>query len=209
MSALNSFDRIAPVYDRLAHIVFGSAIDNAQRAHLDQLLDAREILIVGGGTGWLLKELLGLNPSATVTYVEASREMIDLTEKRIPETDRHRVVLVHGTHDSLEKSAKFDAIVINFFVDMFSSTELIIIIKQLKTVLHADGLLLCTDFVNDTFWQRAMLRVMYSFFRLTAGLNNQHLADWRKIIRGEGFDPQRAQSYWKGFMWSELYRRIS
>jgi ubiquinone/menaquinone biosynthesis C-methylase UbiE len=81
VSALNSFDRIAPVYDRLADIVFGTAILDAQRTHLHALNDAREILILGGGTGRLLRDLLGQNAKSRVTYVEASQRMIELALK--------------------------------------------------------------------------------------------------------------------------------
>ena len=207
MSTLNSFDRIAPVYDRLAGLVFGTAIQEAQRIHLGELSVAHEILILGGGTGRLLRDLLGQNSTSRVTYLEASQRMIELAAKNVSEADRHRVAFIHGTQEILSDEPRFDAIIINFFVDIFPSIELVGILRRLRAVLQPGGQLLCTDFVDDTRWQKTFLLVMYAFFRMTASLHNQHLAPWRKLILDVGFKKQCSSVFWKGFICSELYRK--
>jgi tRNA (cmo5U34)-methyltransferase len=204
---LNSFDRIAPVYDRLASIVFGSALLEAQHAHLGSLIDARDVLILGGGTGGLLKNFLQLNSTARVMYLEASQRMIALSLKNVSGADRHRVTFVHGTDEILPPESQFDSVVINFFVDMFSASELTTLLRKLRLILRPGGQLLCTDFVDDAAWKKSLLSVMYAFFRFTAGLQNQQLAPWRKLIVEEGFDRQRSTVFWKGFICSELYRK--
>jgi tRNA (cmo5U34)-methyltransferase len=207
VGALNSFDRIAPVYDRLADIVFGTAILDAQRTHLHALNDAREILILGGGTGGLLRDLLGQNATSRVTYVEASQRMIERARKNVPDADRRRVVFVHGTQDILTEEPSFDAVIVNFFVDIFPSAELVGILRRLRAVLLPGGQLLCTDFVDDTRWQKTLLPIMYAFFRITADLQNQRLAPWRKLILDVGFEKQCSAAFWNGFICSELYRK--
>jgi len=207
VSTLNSFDRIAPVYDRLAGMVFGTAIQDAQRAHLDALSTAREILILGGGTGWLLKDLLQRNLSARITYLEASQRMIDQARKSLMDADRLRVAFVHGTEEWLLEENRFDAVIINFFADMFTAPELVKILQRLDLVLRPGGQLLCTDFVDDVRWQRALLSAMYTFFKVTAGLRNHQLAPWRKLIPDEGFERLRSKTFWKGFICSEVYRK--
>lgn len=209
VSTLNSFDRIAPVYDRLAGIVFGTAIQDAQRVHLGALGDAHEVLILGGGTGWLLKDLLRLHPVMRVMYVEASPRMIELAAKNVSDADRHRVAFIHGTERTLPEERRFDAVIVNFFVDMFPASELIEVLGKLNVVLRSGGRLLCTDFVNDTKWHNALLWMMYAFFRVTANLRNQHLAPWRKLIPERGFVQLRSTSFWKGFICSELYQKDS
>ncbi|MEZ4686196.1 MAG: hypothetical protein R3B47_09055 [Bacteroidia bacterium] len=52
-----SFNRLAPVYDFLASLVFGNRIRQAQRWLLDFIPEGSSILILGGGTGWILEEL--------------------------------------------------------------------------------------------------------------------------------------------------------
>jgi ubiquinone/menaquinone biosynthesis C-methylase UbiE len=206
---LNSFDRIAPFYDRLASMVFGSALREAQRAHLGSLIQSREVLILGGGTGGLLKDFLVLNSTARVIYLEASQRMIELTLKNLSDADRHRVVFVHGTDQTLPPESQFDAIVINFFVDMFSSAELTTVLRKLRLVLRPGGQLLCTDFVDDARWKRSMLSAMYTFFRVTAGLQNQQLAPWQNLIIEEGFERRCSTAFWKGFICSELFVKTS
>jgi ubiquinone/menaquinone biosynthesis C-methylase UbiE len=209
MYGLNSYDRIAAVYDRLAGIVFGSAIRDAQRLHLGALKNAHEVLIVGGGTGWLLADVLSLHPQVRVTYVEASERMIGLARKQISDADRPRVDFIHSTHEMLSQPAAFDAVIINFFVDMFTTDALAEIIARLNVVLRREGQLLCTDFVDDRGWQRMFLKVMYGFFRLATGLRNQRLAPWRKIIADSGFELVESSLFWSGFICSQRFRKIS
>jgi ubiquinone/menaquinone biosynthesis C-methylase UbiE len=203
---LNNFDYIAPVYDRLASLVYGKAIKDAQRVHLPSLITARSILIVGGGTGWLLKDVLELNPDSRITYLEASAKMLALSRKGIQDVDAKRVTFIHGTEVILSQSAQFDTIIANFYLDLFTPAELSGVIIRLKHTLLADGQLVCTDFVNHTVWQRMLLGVMYGFFRLTTGLQNQQLAPWRDEVEAQGFQRVQSRSFWNAFIYSELFR---
>ncbi|QIL77379.1 hypothetical protein [Hymenobacter sp. HDW8] len=72
-----SFDFVAAFYDPLARLVFGSALQRAQQAALAHLPPvAPYILIVGGGTGWVLLETLKQRPTARILYLEASAVML-------------------------------------------------------------------------------------------------------------------------------------
>ena len=194
------------MYDRLAGLVYGKAIRNAQHVHLPALKSARKILIIGGGTGWILRDVLSLDPASTIVYVEASSKMLELSRSNVPKGDLHRVVFVEGTEQSLPDQPQFDAVMANFFLDLFSETELNAVVVKLKHTLMPDGKLLCTDFVDDHAWQRVLLFVMYGFFRLTAGLRNRKLPPWREVIGAHGFQRIQSRSFWNGFICSELYR---
>ena len=79
-----NYNKIAPVYDLLSRLVFGGAIVNAQRLLLPGLPRGQyRVLIVGGGTGWILDELGKQRPQGiTVDYVEVSEKMISISKKR-------------------------------------------------------------------------------------------------------------------------------
>ncbi|MEJ1239126.1 class I SAM-dependent methyltransferase [Chryseolinea sp. T2] len=207
MSKLNSYESIAGVYDRLARMVYGSAIRKSQLVHLKELKQSNEILILGGGTGWFLEELLKVNSSATVLYLEASEKMIAMAKKKISDADSRRVSFVHGTEKAVFQIDHFDAVVINFFADMFPSDELYQVIGRLRDVLKPGGRLLCTDFVNDTAWQAMLLRVMYIFFGMATGLTTKRLAPWRSIIAELGFKRLCSSAFWGSFIFSELYKK--
>jgi tRNA (cmo5U34)-methyltransferase len=204
--ALNNFDYIAPVYDRLASLVYGKAIKDAQRVHLLALKSARNVLIIGGGTGWLLRDVLALDPVVKVVYVEASAKMLELSRRSIQDADLNRVEFLHGTELRLSDEQQFDAIIANFYLDIFPPSELDGVVIRLKRTLLADGKLLCTDFVNHTWWQGILLTVMYGFFSLTTGLHNRQLAPWRDTIESQGFQRVQSRAFWNGFIFSELYR---
>ncbi|WP_141765680.1 class I SAM-dependent methyltransferase, partial [Hymenobacter coccineus] len=79
-----NFDRIAWCYDALAGLVFGGSLRAAQRAALDGLpAGAPRVLILGGGTGWVLGEVLRRRPGATVLYLEASGPMLARATARL------------------------------------------------------------------------------------------------------------------------------
>jgi len=162
---------------------------------------------MGGGTGWLLADLLQMHAAVRVTYLEASQRMIELAKEKIKDADRPRVEFVHGTQNSLQRNHNFDAIIINFFVDMFSEKELKDILRLLWSVLRPGGQLLCTDFVDDAWWQKLILRAMYGFFALTTGLGTRRLAPWRRAILDSGFRLIQGELFWRRFICSQQFRK--
>jgi ubiquinone/menaquinone biosynthesis C-methylase UbiE len=54
---LNNYDRIARIYDKLSRMVFGKSIVRAQQSILPFITTPARMLIVGGGTGWILEEI--------------------------------------------------------------------------------------------------------------------------------------------------------
>src|ERR1700712_3870968 len=79
----NNYDKIAWAYDWLGHLVFGSAIRNAQIDMLPFIAEGKKILIAGGGTGWILEEIARLYQSGLlITYIDISEKMICKSKKR-------------------------------------------------------------------------------------------------------------------------------
>jgi tRNA (cmo5U34)-methyltransferase len=48
------FDRLAPFYDSLARLIIGKGIKQSQLHFLNHLRDKTKLLVLGGGTGWIL-----------------------------------------------------------------------------------------------------------------------------------------------------------
>lgn len=208
MNTLDAFDRIAPVYDRIAHLVFGQAIKEAQRVHLGELRGASRILIIGGGTGWILRDVLPVNPAAQIVYLEASRRMIDLSSAVVPMRDRARVSFIHGTEELLEREKPFDAIIANFYLDLFAPEALRRVVDRLGQSMVTGGKLVCTDFVSETWWQRALLRIMYGFFRIAAGLQTKQLGTWQAALVAGNFGEVSSRTFWRGFIRSVLLLKL-
>jgi tRNA (cmo5U34)-methyltransferase len=195
------FNNIAPLYDKLARLIYGRAIVEAQVCFLDRIPPGASILIVGGGTGWLLTEIQKCQPDCTVCYVEASSEMILRARAR-------RVVLpihfISGTHRDIPVE-RYDVIITNFFLDVFSDDELKEVLELLKDRIKPDGLWFVSDFVNGSWWQKALLTMMYAFFKLVCGLEVNKLPTWKNSLTASGLKPIAILVFWKGFIESVVY----
>ena len=75
----NDYNRIAKSYDVLSRIIFQNSIIKAQLYLIEFLEENTKVLIVGGGTGWILEEIAKLKkPNISVVYVEKSSAMTAL-----------------------------------------------------------------------------------------------------------------------------------
>lgn len=203
---LDGFDSIAWIYDGLAGLVFGRSIRDAQSHFLQEIRDARRILILGGGTGWLLAHLLKINPHCEVWYIEASGKMLASTKRKITSMSDESVHLIHGTEKSIPDDIKYDAVIANFFLDMFSPFDLQIVIDKLIGSVTPGGKLLISDFrVNRIVWQRFLLWCMYRFFRAFCGIQARNLSDWHRLVILSGWREVASKHFYGDFIQSSLY----
>jgi spermidine synthase len=78
-----NYNNSAWFYDSLARLVYGKALVNAQVYLLKHITENAKVLIVGGGTGWILDELTRIHPSGLqITYVEIAPNMMALSKKK-------------------------------------------------------------------------------------------------------------------------------
>ncbi|QDK80378.1 class I SAM-dependent methyltransferase [Spirosoma sp. KCTC 42546] len=206
-----NFNWIAPVYDALAFIVFGHKLQQAQAVFLNRIPTGASVLIVGGGTGWLLEQVLRRCQSKRIVYLETSTQMVARASRRMVQKALVGSVEFRvGDESSLKPDERFDVILTPFVLDLFSAQTLqTTIIPQLRTVLKSGGLWLATDFVKPpSNWQKALLWVMIRFFRLTAGIQAQHLADWQKLLSEAGLRCEKRQTEVGGMVSAEVWGQV-
>ncbi|MBF9237805.1 class I SAM-dependent methyltransferase [Hymenobacter sp. BT683] len=197
------FDRVAWCYDALAGLVFGSALKRAQRAALLGLPSgAPRILILGGGTGWVLTEVLSHRPHATVLYLEASPKMLARARARL-ERERPQataqVEFRHGTQADLKPAETFDAIITFFVLDCIAGDELETALAQLRSAQRPGAPWLLADFrPAQGGWRRLLLQLMYAFFRLTTGLRARALPELHIALGNLGLVPLRSRTFFGG-----------
>ncbi len=209
-----SFDWVAPYYDRLARLVFGRSIQRAQRHFLDQIPPGARVLLVGGGTGWLLPCLLEKPEVAHITYLEASAAMLALAQQKanpLLAPTAATIRWVHGNEQNLPSDNRYDVLITNFVLDMYAGVALYQFMQRLMTHLHPTGYWLFTDFrLSDKkrhrWWQWGMTQVMYAFFHLTAGIARQKLPVYHRHFTAFGLHRQREKTFYWGFIVSRVYR---
>jgi tRNA (cmo5U34)-methyltransferase len=204
----NDFNGIANVYDFLAGIVFGKSLKRAQTYFFSRIPENSNVLILGGGTGWIASELVKQRPSVKIVYVDASLEMISLARKRF-KNSASRIQFIHGDEKSIPQETLFDVVITNFFLDLFQVQDLRRIVGVIKTFIEENGIWIVTDFVNEKFWHAGMLKIMYRFFHFTSNVSAKHLPDWKKEINENGFSEIESEKFFGEFMNSILYRRLS
>lgn len=177
--ARNDFDAVSVVYDSLASLVFAGAIRRSQVELLPQIENAGNVLIIGGGTGWFLLELLRRTNAKRVVYLELSKDMLTksqrLVEREAPE-HLHRVEFRHGTEQSLrDGDEKFDVIATNFFLACFGDENCTRVVTRLHPFLAQGGRWLFVDFqYPERGWRRwaamVLFKVMFTFFNVVSDL---------------------------------------
>ncbi|MBF9140690.1 class I SAM-dependent methyltransferase [Hymenobacter properus] len=207
------FDRVAWCYDVLASLVFGPAQRRAQLAALAGLPDgaAPHVLILGGGTGWVLLEVLRRRPHATVLYLEASPKMLARARARLARECPQaagQVEFRHGTEAALRPQEQFDAIVTFFVLDCIASPELPGALDALRRAQRSGAPWLVADFrPARRGWRRWLLAAMYWFFRLTTGLRANSLPDLQAELGRLGLRPQLSATFFaramEGVVFSE------
>jgi ubiquinone/menaquinone biosynthesis C-methylase UbiE len=176
----SNFDFIAPAYDQLARLVFGKSIVESQLYFLNAIPEDASVLILGGGTGWLLEELITRKPNCSVCYIEASSKMLTLTNQR---KFNEKMTFIHGTENDIPSRFKYDVVITNFYLDLFSEKKLDDVVKKITAHVSATGMWIATDFVDGKkWWHRLMLKVMYQFFCFTSGVEASTLPTWEKSM---------------------------
>lgn len=211
----NGFDRIAPVYDLLARGVFGQTLKKARRRFIHQIKAGDRVLIMGGGTGWILPHVLDrLGKSGQVLYVELSKVMIERASARIREhPGRHLVQFLHGEVKDIPGSWRADVIVTHFFLDLFSPDELKLVFTTLSEFLLPQGSWLIADFSRPAqAWHipyRILIALMYLFFRLTCGISAKRLQNFQAMFFQHGFQLKEQDQWWRGMISSRIYSKES
>ena len=204
MEKQGGYDPLAKYYDRLARLVFGQAMVRSQTFFLDWIPAGSRILILGGGTGWWLRQLLQSCPDGRILYIDASVKMLTLAREVV--NNDPRITFIHGTHEVIAEVNAFDTIITFYFLDLFSQQDLGKLVKMISVSAKPNALWLVTDFVKTRKWHALLLRVMYIFFRLTTGLHNQKLPDWEKALMPEGISLLAQKMFYGEFIKAGAYK---
>jgi ubiquinone/menaquinone biosynthesis C-methylase UbiE len=190
-----SFDLVAPHYRWLETITFGNALQRARTCWIDTLARPKRTLIVGEGDGRFLCELVRAYPKIDVDCIDASEAMLQLTRARLRRMHPESFSRVNFIREDILKWSprkSYDLLVTHFFLDCFPGRELQAIIAKLASVAEPSAVWLIADFaiprtrfarVHAKLW----LRMMYTFFRATAGIAANELVDPILYLDGHGF----------------------
>ena len=183
----------------------------ARVAHLDVIEGRARVLLIGDGDGRFLRALVERAPAASVDVVEASGRMIELARQELPEGCEVR--FHHLPLASYAPEGQFDFIVSHFFLDCFDEAGIAAVVDRVGAWLRPGGCWLISDFQLPRmgwmrrFRARVLLRVMYSFFRLAAGLDTVRLVDPDRYLDAAGFRLESRETSNGDFLRADRWRR--
>jgi SAM-dependent methyltransferase len=173
------------------------------------------VLVVGGGSGWFLEQLLLGADCSEVVYQDISPRMLSRAEERIRERlpgKLERVEFVQEGLTGLPLHAQFDAICTHCFLDLFSDDTLPEVVARLAALLEPGGIWYVSDFSRaDGFpmaaVSRSLLWVMYRFFRLTCGIEASRLPDFDRAWESSGLEVTDERRFHGGMIRAYLLSR--
>ena len=204
----NNYDFIAPWYDRLSRMVFFSAQTNAQKEQLSFIENHQRILIVGGGTGWILEEINNICEDLRITYVEISASMIQLAKQK--KCDKNCVDFVNLPIENFTDDLPYDVILTAFLFDNFEKEQAELVFFNLHQKLKKDGIWLFSDFVDHhkkNHWKNLFLKLMYLFFDKVARIEAKELVNMHPYFKDNGYKTVQEKGYYKTFIKAMVFRK--
>lgn len=203
------FSKVSRVYDALAAILFGKTIKRSQRALLSVIKPCSHVLVLGGGTGWILESIFKVCPGVYIDYVDLSAGMIKRSKARLANSESQRKVnFIQGTYELLPKEYKYDVILTPFFLDMFTTNSACQMINNLQNRLKVDGAWLYTDFkVTNNWWQSTLLWLMYRFFRICCAIEAGQLPEVKPCFINHGMLALQTHTFYHGMIESIYYQK--
>ena len=206
-----SYDSVALFYDQLAGLVFGKTLQKAQAVLLHAVPPQSRVLIAGGGTGLILEELTKVHPTGLkITYIDSSAAMIAKAKRR--DVANNRIRFLTEPLQTVPLKEGYDVIITPFFFDNFSNRTARQIFERLHRNLKDTGLWLYSDFQltgDNSFRQRATLKFMYTFFRLSCGIEADTLPDMDSCFAEYGYKPALEKTYKNQFVVSRVYQHAN
>jgi len=211
--AAPDFDGLARAYRGLEFLAFGRDLERARFCLLDRMRHCREILVLGEGDGRCLARLARAAPAASIRCVDVSGAMLARAAARLADpAARARVAFEQADVFSLALPAgRYDAVITLFFLDCFTPDRVGELVGRVRGSLQPGAWWLWADFAwPPRGWRRwrarAMLRLLYIFFRWQTGLPARSLPPAEEILRGAGFALEAERAFQGGFIRSALYR---
>lgn len=204
-----NWDPVAPWYRWLEYAAFGKFLERCRNFYLPQLTGARRVLMIGEGDGRFLRAFAAAALSE-IDYLDGSAAMLAIARRRCGTSS------VRYFHRDIEREfppgSGYDLIVAHFFLDCFDDRQLLGVVSKIADVAAPGVRLLVSEFrpAGSGFWKHVtagIIRLLYLFFRWTAGLQVRRLPPYGATLEANGFVLERQHIFLKGLLVSQIWRR--
>lgn len=121
--------------------------------------EGARILDLGCGTGILSEFILSRSPSAEMTLLDQSAEMLDVAQARL---QKYSITAVQGSFDEALPAGPFDAIISSLAIHHLSDEKKARLFHRVSEALVSDGIFINADQVaGPTPWHTDVYRAMH------------------------------------------------
>ncbi len=199
------FNLVSKYYNWLSSLVFGGSLEMAKISLFDRVPEGAFVLIIGGGTGSSLKNLLQLKKNIRVDFVDASEQMVARTKQTVKDSNLVNYVVCPIKEYN---GAQYDVIITEFFLDLFSKETLSDLVPFIGSKLKVNATWLDTDFRKPQKKRhQLLLTFMYLFFKITANIEANRLVDVEKMMNKNGLQKLDEVTFKSGFISSRLFQQ--
>ncbi len=209
-------DGISGYYRCLEYLVFGSALQRRRLEYLDELESARSTLLLGDGDGRFLAAFCERNQTSKVHYVDSSRKMLSLAQRRLRKSLGQGSDRVHfqnaDARSCVLPPSSYDLIATHFFLDCFNEEDCSRLITTASLAATPRAQWLISEFRIPghgaaRLWASFWIRASYFFFRIATGLQTNTLPDYSPALTANGFRLVEQRISGSGMLVSELWER--
>jgi len=209
-------DPIARWYRPAEYLCFGKSLEHCRLAFLSEARTARRALLCGGGDGRFLAALLRANSSVEVEFLDLSRQMIEVAQRRITRMGKEfqaRVVF-HQADARIFAPLRsgFDLVATHFFLDCLSERAAAGVIERIASLAAPRAQWIVSEFHQPQesparLWTGAVIRGLYAAFRATTGLRATRIPPFESALTNAGFQPQQRHESLGGLLVAGLWQR--
>ncbi len=199
---MNNFNLVAPFYEPIKKMIFGNHLYRAESYWVHQIKPKSRVIILGGGNGDILKKL---PVNCEVLYIDLSEKMLMNARKQ---SYVATVNFIQADFLEYKFDQRYDWIIANFFLDVFTKENLFKAIHKISSLLITEGRLLVTDFKSDgSIYGKLLLKSMHIFFGLFSRLESKQLQPIKLYMMKQGFIEEQGTEFLNGKVFSIIFKK--
>jgi ubiquinone/menaquinone biosynthesis C-methylase UbiE len=195
----STYDTVAPVYDILGEIWTCGNIRKSKHWQLRFLKANDTVLFAGAGSGdeALHAALQGVH----VVIIDISSKMLSRAKHKFLKAGVHNAQFIYGDVMDHDLPLHYDAVVANYFLDVFDPATMQAVIQHLKTLLKTNGAFLISGFaaVEGSVIKRITANFFHHvpliIFHLIAGNALHRVYDYTEPLKELGFVVKEQQYF--------------
>jgi len=196
----NNYGRLSAFYDWMAHLNSRGQIRACKASQSSYIGRGDRVLYVGAGSGY--DAALAARQGALVTVVELSEAIVRRARRTFQRLGvQDDIELIVGDTLKHQRPGQYDAVVTNFFLDVFSEPLMKLMLAHLSAQLTPTGRLLIADFRpregggREQAAQQLYFGVIAVASIVLANNADHPLYDYRATLQELGFTVSTCQDF--------------